>query len=345
MGIITSNLEPYTDAMNDLPPDTLLNLVTSAYDLALPITIHALEDGANNRSFKVSAGNAVYILKWLHNSFVIDQLAFQNALLTALEAMNLPFAVPKPVSTRGGEAVYFGADGSRQVVLTMSAFIPGTHPGVGAQVRTRICGKGLGRLDEALAQVRLGADVSIPPAFPHLEEELAQLQESSILDSGVLCLLKSIETRWLEATAGWPQQIIHGDYFSPNVLVQDGEVSGILDFEFAGMGHRAMDLAVGLRAFCLRYELTETCWPLIEAFASGYLHQTLLSVAELNAIPILLLKRESSSFMHWLGRMQIGLTDQADLAERAERLRDLNVWVETHHSRLTALLRQISLIE
>lgn len=329
--------------MNDLPHDLLLSLLSAGYDLAPPLRIDPLEDGANNRSFQVRSGDSAYVLKWLHNTFAIEQLGFQNELLVVLDALNLPFAVPTAVPTRNGAPVYVGTAGDRSVVLTMSPLIPGAHPGVGDPVLTYACGRALGQLDQALTSIELNEATSIPLAIPPLEDELPRPTVAfSLLYSQMLGLLEEIESMWLEETAGWTQQIIHGDYFSPNVLVLDGEVTGILDFEFAGMGHRAMDLAIGLRAFALRHELFDKCWPLIEAFATGYLSQLQLSSEELNAIPTLLLKRESSSFAHWMGRAQVGLTVHVDIAERAERLQVLHKWIGTHRSSLTGLLCQVA---
>ena len=73
-------------------------------------------------------------------------------------------------------------------------------------------------------------------------------------------------------TAGWPTQVIHTDYYPANVLVAGDAVSGILDFEYAGRGHRAMDVAIGLAAFSNK-RWDDWSWPVCRAFAEGYLRR------------------------------------------------------------------------
>lgn len=43
-----------------------------------------------------------------------------------------------------------------------------------------------------------------------------------------------------------PQQVIHGDFVARNALMQEGRVTGVLDFEFCAHDLRAMDLAIAL---------------------------------------------------------------------------------------------------
>jgi aminoglycoside phosphotransferase len=40
--------------------------------------------------------------------------------------------------------------------------------------------------------------------------------------------------------------VIHGDYCLPNVLMQDGKLSGLLDVGLAGLGDPREDLAAGV---------------------------------------------------------------------------------------------------
>jgi prepilin-type processing-associated H-X9-DG protein len=48
-----------------------------------------------------------------------------------------------------------------------------------------------------------------------------------------------------------PQQAVYRDFNASNVLMADGSVSGVLDFEFAGSDLRAYDLARSLSMFTI----------------------------------------------------------------------------------------------
>jgi homoserine kinase type II len=149
----------------------------------------------------------------------------------------------------------------------------------------------------------------------------------------------------MDATAGWPRQVIHCDFFPSNVLIEEGAVSGVLDFEFAGLGERAMDFAIGLVAFSFR--TWEAGWRngpdglSVDAFAGAYLATLPLATHELAAVPDLILMREAGSFVHWLGRLGRGLTTREDIEGRAERLLDLDAWLATNGDDLLDLLSRI----
>jgi len=131
------------------------------------------------------------------------------------------------------------------------------------------------------------------------------------------------------------------DFYPTNTLVDTGAVSGILDFEFSGTGHRAMDFAIGLAAFSTRNWVEGCSWPLVDAFAEGYLGRTPLTDGELTATPTLLLMREVASLIHWLGRMEQGLATLEDIHSRVHRLLSLDRWLEAHGDEVAARLQHI----
>ena len=63
-----------------------------------------------------------------------------------------------------------------------------------------------------------------------------------------------------------PQQQIHADLHFANVLIHDGRVQGVLDFEFSAPDWRCMELAVGLS----KYIATPDAEPAFVAWVDGY---------------------------------------------------------------------------
>ena len=55
----------------------------------------------------------------------------------------------------------------------------------------------------------------------------------------------------IEAAGGLPETLIHGDVHYDNSLADEttGEVTGIIDFEFASYDWRAMEAAAGLSKY------------------------------------------------------------------------------------------------
>jgi Ser/Thr protein kinase RdoA (MazF antagonist) len=99
-------------------------------------------------------------------------------------------------------------------------------------------------------------------------------------------------------------------------------VTAILDFEAAGPGYRAMDLAIGLWAFG-NHDRSAA-----QAFRRGYLTRLPLTDAEQHAVPDLQLLREATSLVHWYGRHLEGLTTAADVNARADRLLQLELGLQ-----------------
>lgn len=326
--------------------DAATVLARAKEDFGLPAisTISPIAAGTNNRSFLITTADGVYVLKWSQNAQAADRLRSEHALLARLAAANLPFAVPTPIRTVHGETVAIPGEGRAGAILSLTRLIPGSRPAFGDPDQTRACGHALGILDRALADTSANAGLELQNAVPGLADvhpELPNPIEAIRTDlhrDDVADMLLVVEEAWLQRTDGWDTQWIHGDYYPSNVLMADGEVSGVLDFESAGSGVRAMDVAVGLGAFTAPNWIAGCEWTLVDAFAAGYLAACDLTPAEREAIPDLLLKRESISFVHWFGRQRLGLTSHADIMNRIERLVSLFTWLEANRSQLIAAL-------
>jgi homoserine kinase type II len=144
--------------------------------------------------------------------------------------------------------------------------------------------------------------------------------------------VEGTEVAWPILAAGLPNQIIHSDYDGTNILLRDGAVSGVLDFEFSGPDLRAMDLAIGIYHFCLRGRIGRdeaALVALVHAFADGFSEKLALSKKEFEALPVLLLRRQLVACLHWLGRWKVGLSPSEWAArERLARLSELQQWLD-----------------
>ena len=126
-----------------------------------------------------------------------------------------------------------------------------------------------------------------------------------------------------------PQQVTHGDFAFGNTLVADGRVTGLLDFEHAGIDVRACDLAVALYRFPA-HPGTLGALGECERFGRAYCSVLPLDVTELAALPALLMVRGALSFAHWVGRYRAGVATVDDVRQRAERALFTSGWVEAN---------------
>lgn len=267
--------------------------------------------GTNNSGYYVGDE---FVLR-VHRNAIAP--TYEHAVLRLLTGLS--FEVPVPVPVAGETAVHGELDG-RRVLASLSRRIPGEHPHRGDTARAEACGRALAELDHVLARLNPadlpqahiwdGTLTDVHPRVPSLDVVIDGVPHRD----EVARILSGIRPR-----PDLPQQIIHGDFALTNVLMAGDRVTGILDFETAGVGYRALDLAVG------RFFFGTPGHP-SEAFQRGYLDVFGLTEAELAALRELELMREATSLIHWYGRYLDGQTTAADIADRVERLRQVDAW-------------------
>jgi Ser/Thr protein kinase RdoA (MazF antagonist) len=72
-----------------------------------------------------------------------------------------------------------------------------------------------------------------------------QAQELGYLPDGVLARIEAVMHKMQSLFAAIQQgTFVHGDYHSGNILQQEGQVTGVLDFEWAMSGDRSWDFRI-----------------------------------------------------------------------------------------------------
>ena len=339
--------DPDIDGPNSEPLQALSAWALSPATHLVPVTT-----GTNNQSYLATSGAQSWILKCYRNTGLPTPIRFEHDLLRTLASASLPFAVPSPMRTISGQNTVAVSNGANVSHYALFHHVPGRAARFGSLEDTFRCGNSLAELDLALDAVRLDPATPVPATFgdrPSVHDAVpdpvfaiqAVFRDRS--NAAVLAKLVSrTEERWQRSTSGWPAQLIHGDYYPTNTLMELDRVSGILDFEFAGTGHRAMAFAIGLGAFSTRNWDDGCAWPLVDSFAQGYLQRTPLSSEELAAVPMLLRFREATSFIHWLGHSMQGSSTENDIHARARRLLALDRWLEADQGKLANRLERIA---
>lgn len=96
--------------------------------------------------------------------------------------------------------------------------------------------------------------------------------------------------------SGLPRGVIHADLFCDNVLwAEDGRLSGVLDFYFAGEDSLLFDLAVVANDWCADSAARAR-------LLAGYTAQRLLDAAEIEAWPAI---RRAAALRFWLLRLEV----------------------------------------
>ena len=289
--------------------------------------------GTNNHTLLVTDGTRRWSLRVSQN-LTLDQVRAEHRLLAQLARAGLPFAVPAPVALPSGATIVDTPGGP----ATLCPWIPGVRPDLDQEAALERLGLAAAQLSDALREVAPPdtpqdwqyGPLEAPPDDDALEGELT----AAGLDAGRARVLRAgadrVAQAW-DATVGrLPTQVVHADLAASNLLVRPdtGAVTGVLDFETAGCGIRALELAVLL---VLSGAVRGPDWPRRAAAVArgGAWHQR-LTPAEQSALADLILIRAMSTTLWRAGRWRRG---QSTLTEVAGRLDTL---AETLHWRTTA---------
>jgi homoserine kinase type II len=306
-----------------------IDALLDEWRLPRPRSVAQAAEGYQNTTLFVSCASGDYVLKIYSNIAELGHRRFEHELLARLGLAELPFGVPRPIPDAEGDTLR-SLDG-RPAALFGRIEGEALPKDGGAYVRPAAAA--LARLDAVLAE--LNHFGHRPPRFEGdlgrvhpLVDDIEGAVEDSGLDAAQTTLLHSALDRAGELAApvyaSLPRQVTHGDFAFGNTLVKDGVITGVVDFEHAGIDVRAMDLAAALYRFPAHEDSLGEC----ERFGRAYCEVLLLDVTEVAALPALLLVRSGVFVAHWVGRYRAGLATIDEVRPRVARALFTAGWVE-----------------
>ena len=230
------------------------------------------------------------------------KVAFTHAIQLHLARKQFP--LPHLIGTRKDNNSMFQWRGS---VYELFEFIPGQgYPQTAAAARSG--GHTLGLFHKLLLDF---APDSPPPTGSYHKSEVV-FQGLDVLRNRVLPQVAQEKelgeqlTKAYRAAADyvekegldtWPRRICHADWHPGNMLYRDNQVVAAIDFDSARLITPVLDIANGALQFAVMYgEADVGQWPAAldekryKAFLAGYEEITILSQAELAAVPWLMIE-------------------------------------------------------
>jgi len=226
-------------------PDGLADAVEASYELGRIELVSRLPVGYSTDVFRIRAGGRALVLRIEEARLGLESVEWEHALVTTLAEL-LP-EVRAPLRTRGGTTF---VEHHGRVALLLP-YVEGRPARTGDARERAEAARLLGRLHAADASVTFSlrpgharlrdlpfpAVGTLPPEIPR--GRLAEMRDEAI------AFVRGLEGRAL--TTG----MVHGDYFSGNVLVdEDGVPAALLDWEEADLDWQAYELA------CAAWEFT-----------------------------------------------------------------------------------------
>lgn len=242
--------------------------------------------GMQNSNYFVTTQQGRFVLT-LFEHIAPDALDFYLRLMGHLAARGIP--CPQPCRDAAGASWRMLA-GKPTALLTC---LPGATEEKPSAEQCFAVGEMLARLHLA------GADLANPLPNP-CGADWRQITGEALLpllSSDEQALLRAeLQDQAAEDYFGLPRGVIHADLFRDNVLwTEDGCLSGVLDFYFAGEDCLLFDLAVVANDWCADAASRARLF-------AGYIGQRPLNPAEIEAWPAI---RRAAALRFWLLRLEV----------------------------------------
>lgn len=320
----------------------------AAYDLALPVEVFALPaSGNSNRTVGLRTGAGELVWKTYANYGDPARILYEHRLLAWLAGAGLSFAVPAPIPARDGATLRRAPEGWQ----SLAPRLPGARLDPRARDQVGAFGAALGELHAALQCYPPAPQPDVPPQG-ELHRIHPRLPEPFTLTPRHLRLPDAPPQDrrlgwWREELAGirafvagpyrtLPWQVSHNDFIPNNTLFGGDRLTAVLDFEFAALDARALDLAMGLQATMQVWRDPEP-WEMVGAFCRGYAHWLRPTEGEVAHLPQLLRLRNAWSALWWLGRALVRGDAQPELL-RIVRMQEFVRWLARQEHRLVAVV-------
>ena len=306
-------------------------------------TIQPTNQGTVNTTFFVETQAGKFVLKLYNDSTTIAQIQYEHSLLAYLQSCNLSFAVPTPVPTSLGETLVVVNQNNSALRLALLPFISGQPAERQNLNHIHAAGQALGELHSALAGFDPKGQLAQLPTWGDLKHihplvtNPLEVPRSLALDSIQQKHVAKTLTEVLEAAPNLyrtlPVQTTHADYLCPNVLVQENQVIGVLDFEFATKDLRLLDYVAALDHFT-RPSKEVPLWERIQAFSTGYAKHVSLSQLEVEALPLAWRLQSASCIVYWTGWLQEGKATYQSVVDGVTSMLLLEDWLEENTPKL-----------
>jgi homoserine kinase type II len=311
----------------------------------LPDAVHEPPPGTNNLTRLIESGGRRYVLR-LSRTLTAQQAQAESLLREHLAAADPDFSVPTPIATTEGDYISATESG----VATLSAFLPGSRPDLGSTAALQAFGIAAGQLAGALAALPEhllvhdwtgGPLVLLAGSTPgELAGELSRAGAPAPYVAALLAGVTDAMTGYERLVDGLPRRLTHGDLGPGNVLADGdlttgGRITGILDFEIAGLDIRVNELVAALALTAALDSPAST-----RALVGGFTSVVEISDEERDAVADLLVARSVGSVLWRSAAWRRGDVGVDQVAVRLRRLVETRTFVREHRGDLLAALRE-----
>ena len=264
--------------------------------------LRGIQGGIENTNYFLTTERGEYVLT-LFERLTFEQLPFYLHLMKHLARRGIP--VPDPQATPGsggagdadGEILHKVCGKPAAVVDKLrgkSELAPGAAhcAAVGDMLaRMHLAGRDYPRHQPNLRGLAWWNE-TVPVVLPYIDERQAALLKSE------LAFQNHVAAR--SAYAALPRGPVHADLFRDNVMFEDGRLTGLFDFYFAGVDTWLFDIAVCLNDWCVDLPTGAHESERARAFLQAYASVRPLAAAERQLLPAML---RAGALRFWISRL------------------------------------------
>ena len=292
-----------------------------------------------------------FVLRVYNNGGETERVRYEHSVLEQMQtsglAAQLPYSLPTYLPSLKGPTMVEMPDGN---MACLSALIPGSLP---KTADPKPLGEAVGQLVMAMGKLD-SSKIKGEACHPYYEiyqahpictretfYEYANGPELDVCREAMSTMIEEFKVcdAFIERglANGLPKQCVHGDLHYDNVLCDEstGEVTGLLDFEFASNDWRAMELAVCLS----KYVGEEDPFPLVERFVDGFCSHATLTPDEIEGLPDMINMRVMSNCVYFVGRAIAKEDSIESLTKRADMYAQRMVWVRDNREKIVESIR------
>ncbi len=265
-----------------------------ALDLGALQSIKACPGGIENTNYFVDTERGEYVLT-LFERLTFEQLPFYLHLMQHLAARGIP--VPDPAPGKNGDILHSFKGKPTAVVNKLrghSELAPSVAhcAGVGDMLaRMHMAGEDFPKRQPNLRGLSWWNSTA-PVVLPHITPEQRSLLLSELAFQNHIAASSSYRAL--------PVGAIHADLFRNNVMFEDGRLTGVFDFYFAGCDTYVFDISVCLNDWCIDLATGRHNTLRAEAFLTAYQGVRKLKAAERALLPAML---RAGALRFWISRL------------------------------------------
>lgn len=281
----------YTELSN-----TDIQNILADYNLGSLVSFEGIAAGIENSNFFIDTEgcmNSGRFVLTIFERLAADELPYFMTLMKHLAAGGLTCP---DVMVRRDESLLFEIRGKQGCIV--SCLSGKMHEQLNAQ-QLFSSGKALAKLHMA------GEDFprrrANPTGIDWLEENIEAVLNGTRQTYGEAAADLLLSELDFQQSCAWdtlPRGVVHGDLFCDNILFQDNDVSGIIDFYYAHDAPYAMDIAISLNAQAVLLSADDDSR--MQRFLDGYQCLRPLEEDEREAIPLLL---RLAALRFWVSRL------------------------------------------